>query len=1101
MKFYNLCWLITFFWVLGCKNKSSDEAGGPATAQMFHLLKSNETGIDFANEVVDGEDFNILTYRNFYNGGGVAIGDINNDSLPDLYFTANQKKNKLYLNKGNFHFEDITEKAGVGGTMAWSTGVTMADVNGDGLLDIYVCNSGDVDGNRKKNELFINNGNLTFTEKAREYNLDNEGYSTHAAFFDYDGDGDLDCYILNNSFRNPDHIELYKKVREIPSPGGHKLMRNDGNVFTDVTTEAGIYSSDIAFGLGVAVSDLNGDHLPDVYVSNDFWERDYLYMNKGNGKFSEELPERVNYASLASMGADIADINNDGAPEIFTTDMLPADNKRLKTTTAFDPYHLEDFKYRANYHYQFTQNCLHLNDGHANFSEIALLSGVAATDWSWGALIFDFENDGNKDIFVSNGILKDIGSLDFVEFYGNGQNMQYANAKGKPDYRQFIASISSTPLKNYAFSNIGGLRFQNNADRLGLTELSFSNGSAYGDLDNDGDLDLIVNNVNAQSFVYRNDASERSGNHFLKIKFAGPEKNRFGIGAAVQLRTNKELQVLQNYNTRGFQSSIEPCLLFGLGKNVLVDTLKVIWPDGNVQTLTNIKADQTIILKNTDASVDNNVKQSPTTLFEDISLQALDRPAAHHEDRYNDFDVELLLPRMLSTEGPRLIKGDVNKDKLEDFILLGAAGDPDKLYLQKADGSFSFKTTAAFNKLPATFESTCGALFDIDKDGDLDLLIGSGGNEVQMDKRNFIIRSYANDGSGNFSIAPTLAPPVVGNFSTLQISDIDKEGDMDVFLGARNVPGNYGLRPRSFLLVNEGGAWKDIASTELANVGMVTDASWNDVDADGDDDLIVVGDWMAIHIFKNEAGSLSKAITIPHSSGWWNRIKAADLDGDGDMDFVLGNWGLNTKFKASVDQPLTMFVNDFDQNGKSEFIINWYPPADTSSYPFATKPELTAQLPGLKKQILKYADYSNKTFESLFSTEMRNKTLSYEADYLQTAILWNNAGQFVLQALPVEAQFSPTFGIVADDLDEDGKIDIWLGGNFYALKPQVGRHNASRGVFLKNVGNQSFAYIAPAKAGINVAGEVRDATVIQAKGRKQLLVARNNASLLVFKKQ
>ncbi|MBD0368664.1 MAG: CRTAC1 family protein, partial [Flavisolibacter sp.] len=655
------------------------------------------------------------------------------------------------------------------------------------------------------------------------------GYSTHAAFFDYDGDGDLDCYILNNSFRNPDRIELYKKVRELPSPGGHKLMRNDGNTFTDVTAEAGIYSSDIAFGLGVAVSDVNGDHLPDLYISNDFWERDYLYINKGHGKFSEELPARVNYCSLASMGADIADINNDGAPEIFTTDMLPADNNRLKTTTAFDPYHLEDFKYRANYHYQFTQNCLHLNDGTGDFSEIALLSGVAATDWSWGALIFDFENDGNKDIFVSNGILRDLGYMDFVEFYGGQQGLRYANAKEKPDYRKLIASMPSTPLPNYAFSNVGHLQFKNKAAGLGLSQASFSNGAAYADLDNDGDLDLVVNNNNAKSFVYRNDAAQQSGNHFLKVRFMGPEKNRFGIGAEVRLKVKDGIRVLQNYNTRGFESSIEPNLLFGVGKAATIDTLQVTWPDGNVQIITNVKTDQTITLKYSDASPATGVSTPPVqTAFEEVGQKIMDQPAVHHEDRYNDFDVELLLPRMLSTEGPRLIQGDVNNDKLTDFILLGAAGDPEKLYIQKADGRFSFKPTPAFNKLAGTFESTCGALLDLDKDGDLDLMIGSGGNEVQMEKANFILRAYMNDGAGNFSIAPAAAPRVLGNFSTIIADDFDKDGDVDLFLGARAVPGNYGLRPRSYLLVNDNGVWNDIAPPGLADIRMVTDAAWTD---------------------------------------------------------------------------------------------------------------------------------------------------------------------------------------------------------------------------------------------------------------------------------
>ncbi len=1100
MKFSYLFGLLTFSLILSCNNKRSGEQRTDNPDGIFQLLKPEETGVDFVNEVADGENFNILTYRNFYNGGGVAIGDINNDSLPDLFFTANQKKNRLYLNKGNFHFEDITEKAGVGGTMTWSTGVTMADINSDGLLDIYVCNSGDVEGNNKKNELYINNGDLTFSEKAKEYNLDNEGYSTHAAFFDYDLDGDLDCYILNNSFRDPAKIELYKKMREQPSPGGHRLMRNDGNSFTDVTTEAGIYSSDIAFGLGIAVSDLNGDHLPDLYVSNDFWERDYLYINKGNGKFSEELTSRVNYCSTSSMGADIADINNDGYPEIISTDMLPGDNFRLKTSMAFDPYHLEDMKYRANYHYQITQNCLHLNDGNADFSEIAQLSGVDATDWSWGALIFDFENDGNKDIFISNGILKDIMSMDFLEFKADQLNAADIKKQGKPDYRKFISQIPSQPLQNYAFSNAGNLIFKNKASGLGFTQLSYSNGAAYGDLDNDGDPDLVVNNINSPSFLYRNDANQLLENHFLKVKFKGPEKNLFGIGAEVRLKMKDGIKVLQNYNTRGFQSSIEPLLLFGLGKITSIDSLQVTWPDGKIQIITNVKPDQTITLKNADATIKNIPGVAAEQAFQEVGEKLIDASAVHHEDRYNDFNDEILLTRMLSTEGPRVIRGDVNRDKIIDFILLGAAGDPDKLFVQKPDGSFHFQSSAAFNK-DAGFESTCGALFDYDKDGDIDLMIGSGGNEPRVPRINFMVRLYLNDGNGNFSPDASAIPPVIGNFSTLEAEDFDRDGDIDIFLGARNVPGNYGLPPHSYLLINDNGAWKDVSPPFIANVGMVTDASWADVDSDGDKDLVVVGDWMAIHIFKNDNGIFQNDNTIPNSNGWWNRIESADLDGDGDMDFVLGNWGLNTKFKATPQRPLTMYENDFDNNGKSEFIINWYPPLDSIAFPFATKPELTLQLPALRKQILKYQDYGNKTYESLFSPEIRNTSLRYEANYLQSAILWNNKGSFELEALPVEAQLSPVFGIVADDIDEDGKMDIWLGGNFYALKPQVGRHNASKGVYLKGIGGKTFTYISPMKSGIRVEGEVRDAGIIEINGRKHLIIGRNNDKVLMFEKR
>jgi hypothetical protein len=1103
MKFFNLWWLLFFMLIIACKgdDQSVNQDAGTGSTQLFKLLTPEETGIDFVNEVVDGENFNILTYRNFYNGGGVAIGDINNDSLPDIYFTANQKKDRLYLNKGNMHFEDFTEKAGVGGKMIWSTGVTMADVNGDGLLDIYVCNSGDVDGNNKKNELYINNGNLTFTERAKEYNLDNEGYTTHAAFFDYDQDGDLDCYILNNSFRNPARIELYRKIREQSSPGGHKLMRNDGNTFTDVTAQAGIYSSDIAFGLGVAVSDLNGDHLPDLYISNDFWERDYLYINKGNGKFSEELPSRVDYCSTSSMGADVADINNDGSPEIFTTDMLPGDNYRLQTTMAFDPYHLEDLKYRANYHYQITQNCLHLNDGYANFSEIAMLSGVGATDWSWGALIFDFENDGNKDIFVSNGILKDIMSMDFHDFIGNEITARGINVKEKFDFRKFIANIPSKPLQNYAFLNTGNLTFKNNAAALGFSQTSYSNGAAYADLDNDGDLDLVVNNINSKSFLYRNDASRNKENHFLKVKFNGPVKNHFGIGAEVRLKIKDGIRVLQNYNTRGFQSSIEPSLLFGLGKNSTVDSLQVIWPDGKVQAMVNVKPDQTITLKYNDASVPGIISVVKTeTLFEDDSHKLISPAAVHHEDRYNDFNDEILLIRMLSTEGPRLIKGDVNNDQLPDFILLGAAGDPDKLYLQKHDGSFHLQENPAFNK-DNGFESTCGALIDYDKDGDNDVFIGSGGNEPGMNRTNFMVRVYNNNGNGIFTRDPAAVPPVIGNFSTLEAEDFDHDGDMDIFLGARNVPGNYGLPPRSYLLRNDRGAWTDVAPPALADVGMVTDASWTDTDGDGDKDLVVVGDWMAIHIFKNVNGTFQNPDVIPLTNGWWNRIEAADLDNDGDQDFILGNWGLNTKFKATVEKPLTMFAGDFDNNGKSECIINWYPPLESRAYPFSTKPELTTQLPALKKLILRYVDYGDKTYETLFSPDIRSTAIKYEANYLQSAILWNNKGSFELQALPLEAQMSPVFGIAAGDIDGDGKMDIWLGGNFYAVKPQAGRNNGSKGGYFKGNGSRSFTYITPHVSGIKVEGEVRDAQIIQSNGSDALIIGRNNAGVLLFEKR
>lgn len=1087
----------------GCNNSSSGDLEKQEnllpTQTFFQLLETNQTGVDFINEVHDGPEFNILTYRNFYNGGGVSIGDINNDGLPDLYFTANQSGNKLYLNKGNFQFEEITEKAGVAGKRAWSTGTTMADVNGDGWLDIYVSNSGDIAGANKENELFINNGDLTFREEAKKYGLNNGGYSTQACFFDYDLDGDLDCYLLNNSFKDPSKIELYKSMRDVPDElSGDKLYRNDGATFTDVTLDAGIYSSAIGFGLGAAIGDLNGDHLPDIYVSNDFWERDYLYLNQGDGTFSEELKDRIDFCSISSMGGDIADINNDGHPEIFSTDMLAADNYRLKAMSRFDPYHLEDRKYRANYHYQIAQNCLHLNDGNANFQEIGMLSEVAATDWSWGALIFDFENDGNKDIFVSNGIQKDLMYMDFRDFLADNDVHRKIAQKSEADYLSMVNEMPSNPLPNFAFANTGNLQFKNKTQQLGLGQPSFSNGAAYGDLDLDGDLDLVINNVNMPCFIYKNEA-EKMQNHYLKIQFEGSAKNPFGIGAQVDILVKDKQQTHQNFNSRGFQSSIEPQLILGLGQAATIDELTVTWPDKKTQKLTNVATDQTLLLKYTEATAGNK-KNSPThkPLFTQTE-NILKGDSRHRENIYNDFDHETLLLKMLSTESPRIVKGDVNNDQREDFIVLGAKNDEDKLFIQTDAGDFQRKPSTAFRGTKM-FESSCGAFFDYDKDGDLDLMLGAGGNEYQTGGKYFILRYYRNDGKGNFTVDNKDIPQLVGNFSCIEPTDIDNDGDTDLFLGGRTVPGNYGLPPRSFLLINDNGNWIDVTPSSLAGMGMVTDAIWADTDGDNDSDLVVVGDWMSVQVFRNEQGTLGSPTILPNSKGWWNRIEADDLDKDGDIDFVLGNVGLNTKFKASPNRPLSMFVADFDQNDKSEFIINWYPPLDNKPYPFASKPDLIHQLPALRKSILKYETYAQQTYETLFSQEIRQNALSYEAEYLQSAIAWNQGTQFSLEALPIAAQVAPVYGIAIGDMNDDGHKDIWLGGNFYALQPQVGRFDASRGVFLAGNSGKQFEYIPPKESGIYVEGEVRDATVISTGASQVLLISRNNEEVLAFKK-
>ncbi len=1099
-------YLSSFLFIVSCQ---SDLDTTVPSSTLFTTLSPKETGIDFINQVEDGEQFNVLTYRNFYNGGGVAIGDINKDGLDDIYFTANMQPNKLYLNKGNWQFEDITAQAGVAGSAGWSTGVALADVNGDGWLDIYVCNSGDIEGDNKKNELFINNGQaeIGFTEQAAKYGLADEGFSTHASFFDYDLDGDLDCYLLNNSYKDPEKIEAFKQTRLEKDPfGGDKLFRNDGGNFTNVTDEAGIYNSPIGFGLGVSVSDLNGDMYPDIYISNDFWERDYLYLNNGDGTFQEDLPNRVSICSISSMGADVADLNNDGNYDIFTTDMLAGDNYRLKAMTMFDPYHLEDYKYRADYHYQILQNCLQINDGDAQFQEVAHLSGVSATDWSWGALIFDFDNDGQKDIYVCNGIFHEIMYLDFSNFINDKENIRkIVTEKGRFDWRDFADFMPSNPLANYAFVNQSNPSklpvFNDQAKELGLGKPSFSNGAAYGDLDNDGDLDLVVNNVNQACSIFRNNTNEQTQNNYLKIKLEGNKENYYAVGAKVSLKYSDQTQSLQHYPQRGFQSSVAPHLLFGLGNTNTIDELEIIWPNLQKQVLKNIPTNQTIKLKqeNQEGAFVADVSKQNETIFTDVTNASLKGNSLHQENRYSDFDYENLLPRMLSTDSPKIIKGDLNGDGLDDFVLTGADGDGDKLFLQKAGKWQEVKNWQA--EEDQKLETSCGLIFDADGDGDNDLLLGAGGNEMQKGIEQFRLRYYDNDGKGNLTKRTDKTPPVAGMVSCIVPGDIDLDGDMDLFIGGRAVPGNYGLMPRSFLMLNEGqGRWVDVTRKELGNVGMVTDAHFNDTDQDGDQDLIIIGDWLPILHFENEYGryTFSRKQTTQPYLGWWTCLEPADLDGDGDMDYVLGNWGKNIKFKTNPERPITMFVKDFDQNSKSEFVLNWYPPLDDEPWPFAGKLDMTKQVPELNKKALKFDDYAKLNYEHMFTPEQRQGAIQHQINYLETAILWNDGDSLRVSALPIEAQIAPAFGIVVEDMDADGHQDIWLGGNFYGLKPEVGRYDSSRGVFLKGDGKGDFQFIDATESGIHLKGEVKDASILNTSNKKMLLVSRNSAEAVLY---
>ncbi len=1092
-----LIFVIIVPWILvGCQ--LDQETPDQESNQLFELKPGSSTGVNFTNHVEDQLGFNILTYRNFYNGGGVAIGDVNNDGLSDIYFTANMGPNALYLNKGDWQFENIAEEAGVMGTKNWSTGVTLADINDDGWLDIYVCNSGNVDGEDKENELFINNRDGTFRESASYYGLDDIGWSTHAAFFDYDADGDLDCYVLNNSFTSPERLAARNSTRDELDPlGGDKLYRNEEGQYVDVTQSSGIHSSPIGFGLGLAVGDINGDFWPDIYISNDFWERDYMYINQGNGTFKDELEIRTDYVSGSSMGSDLGDLNNDGYPEIFTTDMLPPDNYRLKTMTDFGPNYQDDIKYRAAFYYQYLQNCLQVNTGMDYFTEQAHISGLAATDWSWGALLFDFDLDGMQDVFVSNGIFHDITDLDFRDFLADRSAVDaVVEKRGYIDFRDFLSELSSTSIVNAAFLNRGNLHFDKVSESIGLGEASFSNGSAYGDLDNDGDLDLVINNVNMPAFLYQSLATDNTENHYLKIKLQGKEGNNFGYGARVIIRSAGHQQSADMMPARGFQSSMDPSLVFGLGAGG-VDTLEIIWASRARQVIVNPAIDTTLILREVDATLSVDVANNRVQpIFEEVKGSDI----SHVENQYYDFQHEELLPRKLSNEGPKIVEGDINKDGLDDFILLGAHGMADQCYFQNEDGTFKFVPQPQF-ELDKEGESSAGLLFDADNDQDLDLIVALGGNEYQRGYGSFYVKYYRNDGSGTLNKVFLGAPEVSGFISCIDAYDYDRDGDLDLFLGGRAVPGNYGLSPRSFLLRNENGqAWTDVTTETTGNLGMVTDARWVDVDGDQIRDLVVVGEWAPITVIKNSGGQLAEKKQVPNSNGWWNTIEPADLDGDGDFDFVVGNWGLNSRWSASVEQPMTMFVKDFDGNQKTEFIINWHPQGKVA-YPFPSKMDMVEQMPILKKRILKYSEYGEMTYEQLFAEEQREGALEYQVQELRSSVLWNDDGVLTLQPLPRAAQVAPVYAITTVDTDRDTRLDICLFGNQHGLKPDLGRQDSNKGIMLTQDANNEFHEVPYRVSGLFVQGEVRDVKLLENRKNdmQTMVIGRNNRSVLFYR--
>lgn len=1085
------------------KDDHSEEMAKGEVETLFSLMSPEKTGFDFINEVVNQKDFNIFKYRNFYNGGGVAIGDINNDGLADIYMTANMGPNKLFLNKGNFEFEDISEKAGIIGDKPWSTGVNMADINADGLLDIYVSNAGNLEGNNHDNDLYINNGDLTFTEAAAEYNLAKTGFSTHATFFDYDKDGDLDAYILNNSnipvsslgYAEQREIRAqdWKGVPDIFKGVGDMLLENKNGTFVDVSEKAGIYGSLIGFGLGVMISDVNNDLYPDIYVSNDFYERDYLYINNQDGTFTEDIKNWASHLCLSAMGVDMADINNDGLADIFITDMLPEGDQRVKSVMEFEGYNIFKLKQSKDFHQQYIQNTLQLNNGNGSYSEIAHYSGVSATDWSWAGLLFDMDNDGYRDIYVTNGVNHDLTDLDFVDFFANEiiQNMALTGKKEAID--SIINKMPIAPQPNYAYKNKQDVTFSDETKSWGFDLPSLSNGAAYGDLDNDGDLDLVINNVNMKSFLYRNNTDSLSNQNYIKFKFKGAEKNPFAIGTTVKLYHGESIILQELIPSRGFQSSMDYVMTIGLGDVKTLDSLRVIWPDDKTLTMTEVAANQFLNFDQKDATEIYVVPEPEKTdkLLHEIPNDAL---RVHTENNYNDFDFEGLISRKISQEGPALAIGDVNGDGNDDVFVGGAKNQVGSLYLHQENGKLKVSDQPEIDT-DIFYEDTAASLFDADGDGDLDLMVGSGGNQVGEEK-SYKIRLYLNDGSGHFTKSENSISSNFKNIAVITTHDFDNDGDIDVFAGSRSVVGVYGLDPNHLFLENNGdGTFSDATERlayDLKQAGMITDAIWTDIDNDQKKDLITVSDWGIPRIYRNTGRRLTLIESdLDELHGWWNAVESADLDNDGDMDLILGNQGLNTLYKTYADAPMKMWINDFDSNGTFEQIVTRN--IDGKDYPIHMKKELTSQMVSLKKQNLKASEYAKKSIDELFPAEVFEKSIMNKTTLGESIIAINEGeGKFRIQKLPDWVQLSCVCGITCADVNQDGHLDLILGGNNFEFKPQYSRIDGNYGSVLLGNGAMDFEWQKYNTSGFYIRNEIKHIGQFKDKNNKTFIITAIN---------